>query len=52
MIDAAVNGGIANYQEALFRGDFVSQHADLAVDVPTLKAVIQEEVSVPSTCRH
>ena len=56
MIDAAVNGGIANFQEAFFTGDFAAQHPDLAVHVPQLKALIQEEVSwsgrLPVTARE
>ena len=51
MIDAAVNGGIANFQEAFFTGDFASQHPDLAVHIPTLKALIQEEVGAFRTRR-
>ncbi|XP_043244747.1 dedicator of cytokinesis protein 3-like [Amphibalanus amphitrite] len=46
MIDAAVNGGIANFQEAFFTGDFASQHPELAAHIPTLKALIQEELAI------
>lgn len=45
MIDAAVNGGIANYQEAFFRTEFAAEAPDQTVYVPQLKALIQEEVS-------
>ncbi|XP_060060584.1 dedicator of cytokinesis protein 3 isoform X6 [Erinaceus europaeus] len=46
VIDAAVNGGIARYQEAFFDKDYISKHPGDAEKITQLKELMQEQVHV------
>ncbi|XP_075430307.1 dedicator of cytokinesis protein 3 isoform X1 [Ascaphus truei] len=46
VIDAAVNGGIARYQEAFFDTDYIRQHPEDADKINQLKELMQEQVHV------
>ncbi|XP_062855261.1 dedicator of cytokinesis protein 3-like [Trichomycterus rosablanca] len=46
VIDAAVNGGIARYQEAFFDKDYISSHPDEVEKINQLKELMQEQVHV------
>ncbi|XP_037077735.1 dedicator of cytokinesis protein 3-like [Pollicipes pollicipes] len=46
IIDAAVNGGIANFKDAFFTAEFPAQNPDMAPHVPQLKGLIQEQLSI------
>ncbi|CAO2633673.1 Dedicator of cytokinesis protein 3 [Lemmus lemmus] len=46
VIDAAVNGGIARYQEAFFDKDYISKHPGDAEKISQLKELMQEQVHV------
>ncbi|XP_059124524.1 dedicator of cytokinesis protein 3 isoform X1 [Peromyscus eremicus] len=46
VIDAAVNGGIARYQEAFFDKDYISKHPGDAEKIAQLKELMQEQVHV------
>nr|XP_033781897.1 dedicator of cytokinesis protein 3 isoform X1 [Geotrypetes seraphini] len=46
VIDAAVNGGIARYQEAFFSKDYITNHPDDAEKITQLKELMQEQVHV------
>ena len=45
VIDAAVNGGIAKYQEAFFSAEFLRENPDRAEDVARLQRMMHEQVS-------
>jgi len=44
VIDAAVNGGIARYQEAFFDKDYISGHPEDTERITHLKDLMQEQV--------
>uniref|UniRef100_A0A669QJ03 Dedicator of cytokinesis 3 n=1 Tax=Phasianus colchicus TaxID=9054 RepID=A0A669QJ03_PHACC len=44
VIDAAVNGGIARYQEAFFDKDYITKHPGDAEKITQLKELMQEQV--------
>ena len=44
-IDAAVNGGIAKYQDAFFAHDYLVIHPEFTDHVIKLKCLISEQVS-------
>ncbi|KAK7884171.1 hypothetical protein WMY93_027294 [Mugilogobius chulae] len=46
VIDAAVNGGIARYQEAFFDKDYISCHPEDTERVTQLKDLMQEQVHI------
>ncbi|XP_028908595.1 dedicator of cytokinesis protein 3 isoform X3 [Ornithorhynchus anatinus] len=46
VIDAAVNGGIARYQEAFFDRDYITKHPGDAEKITQLKELMQEQVHV------
>uniref|UniRef100_A0A8C3YAF5 Dedicator of cytokinesis 3 n=1 Tax=Catharus ustulatus TaxID=91951 RepID=A0A8C3YAF5_CATUS len=46
VIDAAVNGGIARYQEAFFDKDYITKHPGDAEKISQLKDLMQEQVHV------
>uniref|UniRef100_A0A672HQ14 Dedicator of cytokinesis 3 n=1 Tax=Salarias fasciatus TaxID=181472 RepID=A0A672HQ14_SALFA len=46
VIDAAVNGGIARYQEAFFDKDYISSHPEDAERITHLKDLMQEQVHI------
>ncbi|XP_073915435.1 dedicator of cytokinesis protein 3 isoform X2 [Castor canadensis] len=46
VIDAAVNGGIARYQEAFFDKDYITKHPGDAEKIAQLKELMQEQVHV------
>ncbi|XP_076773460.1 dedicator of cytokinesis protein 3 isoform X3 [Arvicanthis niloticus] len=46
VIDAAVNGGIARYQEAFFDKDYITKHPGDAEKISQLKELMQEQVHV------
>ncbi|XP_060241318.1 dedicator of cytokinesis protein 3 isoform X1 [Meriones unguiculatus] len=46
VIDAAVNGGIARYQEAFFDKDYITKHPGDAEKIAQLKDLMQEQVHV------
>ncbi|KAM4893607.1 dedicator of cytokinesis protein 3 [Sylvia borin] len=46
VIDAAVNGGIARYQEAFFDKDYITKHPGDAEKITQLKELMQEQVHV------
>ncbi|XP_058144291.1 dedicator of cytokinesis protein 3 isoform X1 [Dasypus novemcinctus] len=46
VIDAAVNGGIARYQEAFFDKDYIVKHPGDAEKITQLKELMQEQVHV------
>ncbi|XP_058535055.1 dedicator of cytokinesis protein 3 isoform X7 [Ochotona princeps] len=46
VIDAAVNGGIARYQEAFFDKDYIIKHPADAEKITQLKELMQEQVHV------
>ncbi|XP_063104996.1 dedicator of cytokinesis protein 3 isoform X1 [Cavia porcellus] len=46
VIDAAVNGGIARYQEAFFDKDYIIKHPGDAEKITQLKELMQEQVHV------
>ncbi|MGH0154961.1 UNVERIFIED_CONTAM: hypothetical protein FKN15_051225 [Acipenser sinensis] len=46
MIDAAVNGGIARYQEAFFDKDYITSHPEDAEKITQLKELMQEQVHI------
>ncbi|XP_068598199.1 dedicator of cytokinesis protein 3 [Brachionichthys hirsutus] len=46
VVDAAVNGGIARYQEAFFDKDFISSHPEDSEKITQLKDLMQEQVHV------
>uniref|UniRef100_A0A8D1KGP2 Dedicator of cytokinesis 3 n=1 Tax=Sus scrofa TaxID=9823 RepID=A0A8D1KGP2_PIG len=46
VIDAAVNGGIARYQEAFFDKDYITKHPADAEKITQLKELMQEQVHV------
>ncbi|XP_012575755.1 PREDICTED: dedicator of cytokinesis protein 3 isoform X1 [Condylura cristata] len=46
VIDAAVNGGIARYQEAFFDKDYIAKHPGDAEKITQLKELMQEQVHV------
>ncbi|XP_036074476.1 dedicator of cytokinesis protein 3 isoform X2 [Rousettus aegyptiacus] len=46
VIDAAVNGGIARYQEAFFDKDYITKHPADAEKIAQLKELMQEQVHV------
>ncbi|KAG5279466.1 hypothetical protein AALO_G00078090 [Alosa alosa] len=46
VVDAAVNGGIARYQEAFFDKDFISSHPEEAEKITQLKELMQEQVHI------
>ncbi|CAG11287.1 unnamed protein product [Tetraodon nigroviridis] len=48
VIDAAVNGGIARYQEAFFDKDYISSHAEDTERITHLKDLMQEQVGSSS----
>nr|XP_057911190.1 dedicator of cytokinesis protein 3-like isoform X2 [Doryrhamphus excisus] len=49
VIDAAVNGGIARYQEAFFDKDYISSHPEDSEKITQLKNVMQEQVHILGT---
>eukprot|EP00095_Tigriopus_kingsejongensis_P008592 maker-scaffold1083_size63694-snap-gene-0.15 protein:Tk08592 transcript:maker-scaffold1083_size63694-snap-gene-0.15-mRNA-1 annotation:"dedicator of cytokinesis protein 3 isoform x2" len=46
VIDAAVNGGIFKYQEAFFSNDFMNGHPEHAEEIPRLKRLMIDQVSI------
>uniref|UniRef100_A0AAX7UKP0 Dedicator of cytokinesis 3 n=1 Tax=Astatotilapia calliptera TaxID=8154 RepID=A0AAX7UKP0_ASTCA len=46
VIDAAVNGGIARYQEAFFDKDYISSHPEDTERISHLKDLMQEQVHI------
>nr|XP_060483924.1 dedicator of cytokinesis protein 3 [Panthera onca] len=46
VIDAAVNGGVARYQEAFFDKDYIAKHPGDAEKITQLKELMQEQVHV------
>ncbi|ETE70379.1 Dedicator of cytokinesis protein 3, partial [Ophiophagus hannah] len=46
VIDAAVNGGIARYQEAFFDRDYISSHPGDAEKITQLKELMHEQVHI------
>ncbi|TTC88574.1 Dedicator of cytokinesis protein 3 [Bagarius yarrelli] len=48
-IDAAVNGGIARYQEAFFDKDYISSHPEEMERINQLKELMQEQPSPSSS---
>ncbi|KAJ8358994.1 hypothetical protein SKAU_G00155190 [Synaphobranchus kaupii] len=46
VIDAAVNGGIARYQEAFFDKEYISGHPEDAEKITQLKDLMQEQVHI------
>uniref|UniRef100_A0A8D3DJZ2 Dedicator of cytokinesis 3 n=1 Tax=Scophthalmus maximus TaxID=52904 RepID=A0A8D3DJZ2_SCOMX len=46
VIDAAVNGGIARYQEAFFDKDYITSHPEDTEKITQLKDLMQEQVHV------
>ncbi|KAM8915563.1 dedicator of cytokinesis protein 3-like isoform 2-T2 [Spinachia spinachia] len=46
VIDAAVNGGIARYQEAFFDKDYITSHSEDTEKITQLKDLMQEQVLV------
>uniref|UniRef100_A0A8C4M6L6 Dedicator of cytokinesis 3 n=1 Tax=Equus asinus asinus TaxID=83772 RepID=A0A8C4M6L6_EQUAS len=46
VIDAAVNGGIARYQEAFFDKDYITKHPGDAEKITQLKELMQEQVHI------
>ncbi|XP_064422203.1 dedicator of cytokinesis protein 3 isoform X2 [Latimeria chalumnae] len=46
VIDAAVNGGIARYQEAFFDKDYIISHPEDAEKITQLKELMQEQVHI------
>uniref|UniRef100_A0A4W5MY81 Dedicator of cytokinesis 3 n=1 Tax=Hucho hucho TaxID=62062 RepID=A0A4W5MY81_9TELE len=46
VIDAAVNGGIARYQEAFFEKDYMNSHAEDTEKITQLKDLMQEQVHI------
>ncbi|XP_061903202.1 dedicator of cytokinesis protein 3-like isoform X3 [Entelurus aequoreus] len=46
VIDAAVNGGIARYQEAFFDKDYISSHSEDSEKITQLKNLMQEQVHI------
>ena len=46
MIDAAVNGGVAKYQEAFFSAEFLRENPDHADDVAKLQRLMLEQVRI------
>ncbi|KAA0712423.1 Dedicator of cytokinesis protein 3 [Triplophysa tibetana] len=48
VIDAAVNGGIARYQEAFFDKEYISSHPEDTEKITQLKDLMQEQVHVLS----
>lgn len=46
VIDAAVNGGIARYQEAFFDKDYITKHPGDAEKIAQLKELMQEQVHI------
>ncbi|KAM6977028.1 dedicator of cytokinesis protein 3-like isoform 1-T1 [Aplochiton taeniatus] len=46
VIDAAVNGGIARYQEAFFDKDYVNSHPEDTERITQLKDLMQEQVHI------
>uniref|UniRef100_A0A3Q1EV04 Dedicator of cytokinesis 3 n=1 Tax=Acanthochromis polyacanthus TaxID=80966 RepID=A0A3Q1EV04_9TELE len=46
VIDAAVNGGIARYQEAFFDKEYISSHAEDTERITHLKDLMQEQVHI------
>ncbi|KAK9529731.1 hypothetical protein VZT92_013806 [Zoarces viviparus] len=46
VIDAAVNGGIARYQEAFFDKDYITSHHEDTQKITQLKDLMQEQVHV------
>ncbi|XP_068171002.1 dedicator of cytokinesis protein 3 isoform X4 [Antennarius striatus] len=46
VVDAAVNGGVARYQEAFFDKDFISSHPEDTEKITQLKDLMQEQVHI------
>uniref|UniRef100_A0A8C7S616 Dedicator of cytokinesis 3 n=1 Tax=Oncorhynchus mykiss TaxID=8022 RepID=A0A8C7S616_ONCMY len=46
VIDAAVNGGIARYQEAFFEKDYMNSHTEDTEKITQLKDLMQEQVHI------
>uniref|UniRef100_A0A673X151 Dedicator of cytokinesis 3 n=1 Tax=Salmo trutta TaxID=8032 RepID=A0A673X151_SALTR len=46
VIDAAVNGGIARYQEAFFDKEYISSHPEDTEKITALKDLMQEQVYI------
>uniref|UniRef100_A0A8C4SZG3 Dedicator of cytokinesis 3 n=1 Tax=Erpetoichthys calabaricus TaxID=27687 RepID=A0A8C4SZG3_ERPCA len=46
VIDAAVNGGIARYQEAFFDKEYITSHPEDAEKITQLKDLMQEQVHI------
>uniref|UniRef100_A0A6Q2XH88 Dedicator of cytokinesis 3 n=1 Tax=Esox lucius TaxID=8010 RepID=A0A6Q2XH88_ESOLU len=46
VIDAAVNGGIARYQEAFFDKDYINSHPEDSERITQLKDLMQEQVHI------
>uniref|UniRef100_A0A8K9WW47 Dedicator of cytokinesis 3 n=1 Tax=Oncorhynchus mykiss TaxID=8022 RepID=A0A8K9WW47_ONCMY len=46
VIDAAVNGGIARYQEAFFDTEYISSHPEDTEKITALKDLMQEQVYI------
>ncbi|XP_062315888.1 dedicator of cytokinesis protein 3-like [Osmerus eperlanus] len=46
VIDAAVNGGIARYQEAFFDKEYISSHPEDTEKITQLKDLMQEQVHI------
>uniref|UniRef100_A0A3Q2C9A3 Dedicator of cytokinesis 3 n=1 Tax=Cyprinodon variegatus TaxID=28743 RepID=A0A3Q2C9A3_CYPVA len=46
VIDAAVNGGIARYQEAFFDKDYITSHPEDTEKITQLKDLMQEQVHI------
>ncbi|XP_031681602.1 dedicator of cytokinesis protein 3 isoform X5 [Oncorhynchus kisutch] len=46
VIDAAVNGGIARYQEAFFDKEYIGSHAEDTEKITSLKDLMQEQVHI------
>ena len=44
MIDAAVNGGIAKYQDAFFSAEFLRENPERSDDVARLQRMMHEQV--------
>ncbi|XP_075869291.1 dedicator of cytokinesis protein 3-like [Nelusetta ayraudi] len=46
VVDAAVNGGVARYQEAFFDKDYISSHPEDSDKITQLKDLMQEQVHI------
>ena len=46
IIDAAVMGGLKNYEDAFFTEEYLLSHPDKACDITQLKTLIREQIEV------